>query len=79
METLQSFGAKVLRSKINSILLRAKNFFFSYNVDPLMVLADCLINKFCYILKVIWYKRKNMKLDIAINYVAAGCFLMSVH
>ena len=38
-----------------------------------MVLADRL-NNFFYILKVIWYKRKKMKLDIAINYVCSRLF-----
>ena len=34
---------------------------------------------FCYTLKVIWYMRKNMKLDIAINNVCSWLFFMSVH
>ena len=38
-----------------------------------MVLADRL-KHFCYTLKVIWYMRKNMKLDIAINYVCSWLF-----
>ena len=38
-----------------------------------MVLADRL-NNFFYTLKVIWNKRKNMKLDIAINYVCSWLF-----
>ena len=36
-------------------------------------------NNFCYIFKVIWYMRKNMKLDIAINYVCYWLFMLSVH
>ena len=60
--------------------LRPKNFisFLSYNVDSWWF-WQTVWNNFCYTWKVIWYKRKNMKLDIAINYVCSWLFLMSVH
>ena len=33
-------------------------------------------NDFCYTLQVIWYMRKNMKFDIAINYVCYWLFFV---
>ena len=60
-----------------SILLRLKNFisFFNYNVDSWWF-SQTANNNFCYTLKVIWYMRKNMKLDIAINYVCCWLFFV---
>ena len=38
------------------------------------MLSQTVWNNLCYTLKVIWYMRKNMELDIAINYVCSWLF-----
>ena len=45
----------------------------------LFMVWQTVINNFCYALKVIWYMRRNLKLDIAINHVCYWLFLLSVH
>ena len=46
--------------------------------STLVKMSNCwksrAVAHFCYTLKVIWYERKIMKLDIAINYVCSWLF-----